>query len=142
MQEHEFFEEIYQGWTRTTGAETRYWMPVELPNNPGQFKIVAVDEHDNKTCVATLLSEDDSAWITALHGSFSDVYRRCLESFDEADRLDEELDTQIGRVADLLIENDALRKQIERQENDLMQLDNDYLSAKGEAEYWKEQAGE
>ena len=140
MDEREFLATLYQEWSKTTGAENQYWMPVELPNNPGRFKILAVDQDDRKTAVATLLTEADAAWITALHGSFGDVYRRVLEAFDEADGLDLELDKQIGTVAELSIHIDELRERNAQLERDLERCDLDLMGAQSEAEYWKEQA--
>lgn len=189
MEVRDFLATLYQGWSKTTDAETAYWNIEPVVNVPGRHKIYAVTvdpetHEESKTLVATYLSEDDAAFITAIHGSFGDVYRRVLEAFDEADNLDEELDKQIVNYADALEENEMLLKtiarlekdndrlkcdavqwktlwsentdnaekaiqerddalaQLDRLETDLEKLDQDYLSAKADAEYWREQAGE
>lgn len=146
MDEREFLDEIYALWAKTTWAENAYWMPEEVVNVQGKFKIYAVTRdpetlEEDRKLVATYLSDEDADFITALHGSFPDIYRRALEAYDEADRLDVERDEAVGRIFDLESEIQQLRAENSRLERDLEQLDLDYLSAKGEAEYWKEQAG-
>ena len=147
MDEREFLDSVYALWAKTTWAENAYWMPEEVVNVPGKFKIHAVTRdpetlEEDRKLVATYLSDEDADFITALHGSFPDIYRRALEAYDEADRLDVERDEAVGRIFDLESEIQQLRAENSRLERDLEQLDLDYLSAKGEAEYWKEQADE
>lgn len=152
MDDRDFLAELYQLFAKTTDAETAYWMDEELVNVPGMFKIYAVSvdpatNGEHRKLVASYCRTEDSDFITALHGSFPDIYRRVLEAFDEADRLDEDRDRQERRIADLEIElrnakaaNTALKDQIDRYTEDLDRLDQDYMSAKSEVDYWKEQA--
>lgn len=113
VDEREFIDMLYAGWAKTTDAEHSYWQPEEMVNNPGQFKVYAVTVDpetgdESRKLVATQLSEEDAAFVTAIHGSFGDVCRRVLEAYDEADRADEALDSQIVRVAELEIQVDEL----------------------------------
>lgn len=106
VDEREFIDMLYAGWAKTTDAEHSYWQPEEMVNNPGQFKVYAVTVDpetgdESRKLVATQLSEEDAAFITAIHGSFGDIVRRTLEAYDETDRADEALDSQIVRVAEL-----------------------------------------
>lgn len=112
MDDIEFFDTLYQGWTKTTGAENTYWMPVE-DEKSDYVDIVAVDQNDNRKHVASNVSVEDAAWITALHGCFADLTRRLHEAVDEAERFDIEKDRVIGELALAEIENNDLREQLE-----------------------------
>lgn len=118
MDDQSFFDTLYAGWSKTTGAENTYWMPVEiLPKGHDDerefFDVVAVDEKDNRTLVASGLLEADAAWITALHGCFGDLTRRLHQAVDEAERFDTEKDRVISELALAEIENNDLREQLE-----------------------------
>lgn len=106
MEDRDFFSLLYQQFTKTTGAEKKYWMPEEdtdyFAEGPGTYNIWAVGEDDEREPVAFGLSEEDADFITALHGCLPDLTRRLLEAVDESDRLDEERDNQEVRIADLI----------------------------------------
>lgn len=90
MDDREFFDLLYQMWTKTTHAEDRYW---DYQVYGDTFDINAVGpDPDNPVNVAALFSDADADWITAVHGCFPDLYRRLHEALDEADRLDSEMD--------------------------------------------------
>lgn len=119
MDEREFLDLIYIGWKKTTKAENSYWMHEEMVNNPEKFKVYAVTvnpetQEQTRDLVASFLSEEDAAFVTALHGSLPDIVRRCHEAFDEADRLDEEKDRLEGVVFELELESDAMSRELDK----------------------------
>lgn len=145
VDERDFLGMLYAGWSKT-GDEHTYWMTEEVVNVPGKNKIYAVTVdpetgEETKKLIASFVPDEAAAFITAAHGSFGDVYRRVLEAFDEADGLDLELDKQIESVAVLCVEIDELRAENDRFRSDIQDRDLRLMTAEGEAEYWKEQAG-
>lgn len=97
MDDRDFFDTLYQGWSKTTGAAECFWMPEE--DREGALNVYAVDKDQNKFIVATDLDEPDAAFITALHGCFADLVRRLHAALDEADRLDLERDQLVLQLA-------------------------------------------
>ncbi len=95
MEDREFFDHLHQLFARTTGAEDRYWRPLE-----DEHRIVAVGE-DSTEWVAAGVSVADMDWICAVHGCFPDLVRRLHAALDEADRLDRERDDLVNRVIEL-----------------------------------------
>jgi len=112
MDDIDFFSTLYQGWSKTTGAENSYWMPVEDEETPEYVDIVAVDQDDNRKPVASSVRVEDAAWITALHGCFADLVRRLHQAVDEAERFECEKDNVICEMAQLAVENNDLRAQL------------------------------
>jgi hypothetical protein len=110
IEDREYFDVLYQGWSKTTGAEDMFWMPEEdeghYAGGPGTFNVYAVNEAEEKKFIASFEREEDSAFIVAAHGSISDLIRRLHMALDEADRLDVEKDEAICRVAQLELEAD------------------------------------
>ena len=92
MDDRDFFDHLHQLFARTTGAEGRYWRPIE-----DEHRIVAVGEDDDDW-VAAGVSQADMEWITAVHGCFPDLVRRLHAALDEADRADQERDVMVHRV--------------------------------------------
>ncbi|MDV6975275.1 hypothetical protein [Mycobacterium intracellulare] len=119
MEDRDFFDVLYQGWAKTTGAENMFWMPEESEDFPGLWDIVAVNEKQERKPLASFLTEEDSAFITAVHGCFGDLVRRLHAAVDEAERLDEQRDDQEFRIAELAIENEELRERIAQLEDGL-----------------------
>lgn len=90
MEDREFFDLLYQMWTKTTHAQDRYWDYQEYGDT---WDINAVGPGDDDSeAVAAVATEADADWITAVHGCFGDLYRRLLTALDEADALDAEMD--------------------------------------------------
>ncbi|AXH48813.1 hypothetical protein SEA_STEAMY_38 [Mycobacterium phage Steamy] len=125
-QEHEFFDVLYQQFSKTTEAETSYWMPQEDESFPGTWTIWAVDMADThkKTPIASFLSSEDADFITGLHGAVPDLIRRLHEALDLADRKDTANDIAQGQLAEALLENNGLKdrlvdleKQLDRAES-------------------------
>lgn len=116
--DHEFFDRLYQLWSKTTGAENHYWMPEEDTNyyagGPGTWNLVAVDAQnpDWKWDVADHLTEEDADFIAGLHGAIPDLIRRLHEAIDEVVRKDEQNDIAQGQLAEALLENIGLRNEI------------------------------
>lgn len=116
MEDREFFDLLYQEFTKTTDAETTYWMSERAKdaadNELPWFAIWAVSDDGHRQLVADGLSEADADFITAVHGCFQDLVRRLHDAVDEADRLDEERDNQEVRIADLIAEVRDLEDQL------------------------------
>jgi chromosome segregation ATPase len=114
MEDTDFFDTLYQGWTKTTGAENTFWMPeeyTEIRDTPegGEeevklWAVVGVAQDQSRTDIANAMSEDDAAWITALHGCFADLIRRLHMAVDEAERFSVQRDEQEGRIAEVALE--------------------------------------
>lgn len=111
MEDRDFLDHIYQIWSKTTGADDRFWMPKQLAG-PGSNRIVAVADDHSEKLVASLVSDEDADFITAVHGCFADLIRKLQDSLDEADRLDEEKDELICRIGVLEQEADQANAEI------------------------------
>ncbi|AOZ61279.1 hypothetical protein SEA_DARTHPHADER_39 [Mycobacterium phage DarthPhader] len=118
VQEHEFFDVLYQQWSQTTDAETGYWMPEE---NSGIIDIVAVDQAGSadRKLIASDVSESDADFICGLHGAIPDLIRRLHEALDLADRKDTANDIAQGQLAEALLENHGLKDRIHDLERQL-----------------------
>ncbi|QBJ01126.1 hypothetical protein PBI_ARISSANAE_40 [Mycobacterium phage Arissanae] len=121
MADHdEFFDTLYQQWSKTTGAKDTYWMPEESDSFPGTFDLIAVNpNNDERTPLCAFMSEDDAEFVAGLHGAVPDLVRHLGEATDRADRLDEARDLAEGRYAEVLLENAALREEIRSLEGQL-----------------------
>jgi hypothetical protein len=132
MEDRDFFDTLYQGWSQTTGAGDTYWMPEidggEDADSYSMFNIYAVDQEQKKRLVAMGLEEADAGWITALHGCFADLVRRLHIAVDLAEQKDVERDMAMGDLFEALnekldqqatieglgLENAELRKEIDQ----------------------------
>ena len=111
--EAEFFDELYQLWSMTTGAGDRYWMPEEFDDRSGRFKIYGVAEDDKqRKLVAAGLNERDAEFIAGLHGAVPDLIRALHEAVAEADRADYDRDSRECRIAELELEVAELKEVI------------------------------
>jgi len=113
MEDREFFDHLYQLWSKTTGASDRYWMPVDL-GGKNVFHIQAVAQDESVKRIASNLKDEDADFITAVHGCIPDLIRRLYAALDEADRLDYDRDSRECRIAELEIENQEIREQLDR----------------------------
>lgn len=121
QQDHEFFDLLYQQWAQTTGAKSEYWVPEEIDDDgePGRYSIVSTDPNTNSRYeVATGLSEEDADFITGLHGALPDLIRALHDAHDEAVRKDEANDIAQGQLAEALLENQELKRQLEQFEKE------------------------
>jgi len=105
-----FFDELYQQWSKTTGAKDTYWMP-EKAGTPYEddYDIYAVSEGGGKKVIASYLRDEDAEFIAGLHGAVPDLIRRLHEAVEEAVRADEANDMAQGQLAEALLENIGLR---------------------------------
>ena len=111
--EAEFFDELYQLWSMTTGAGDRYWMPEEFDDRSGRFKIYGVAEGDKqRKLVAAGLNERDAEFIAGLHGAVPDLIRALHEAVAEAERADYDRDSRECRIAELELELSELKQVI------------------------------
>lgn len=105
MQDRDFFDLLYQQWSKTTGAENQFWASEENHNFPGEWVIWSVDQDDNRTQVAYNLREVDADFIAGLHGCFGDLVRRwhaALDSEEESEkRADEAVQDQFKLATEL-----------------------------------------
>ncbi|ASR86492.1 hypothetical protein SEA_CHANGELING_40 [Mycobacterium phage Changeling] len=123
-EDHAFFDELYQQWTKTTGAEDTYWVVEEdtehYAGGPGTWNVWAVpaapskdiDAVDGKKFIASFEREEDADFTAGLNGAIPDLIRRLHEAIDEAVRKDEANDIAQGQLADALLENIGLRGEI------------------------------
>jgi hypothetical protein len=115
MEDREFFDHLYQLWSKTTGASDCYWMPEQDPEEyvegtfSPSFNIYAVGESQGRKRIASFLSDEDSDFITAVHGCLPDLVRRLNMALDEADNADYDRDARECRIAELELENKELR---------------------------------
>ena len=119
MEDRDFFDHLYQIWSKTTGASDRYWMPEEYTDRSGRWRIYAVAEDESRKLIASDVSDVDADFITAVHGCVSDLIRRLGDAIDESDRLDAEKDELVCRVAELEMEVDRKQSFINDLENPL-----------------------
>lgn len=113
MDDREFFDRLMQMWTKTTGADDRFWQPVAYDDPSGRFYVYAVGQDQSRKLVGSSMSDSDSDWVTAIHGCFPDLWRRLHRALDEADEADYARDSRECRIAELEMEVAGLRKKIE-----------------------------
>lgn len=105
---------LYQGWAKTTGAENMFWAPEEdeeglrLPQ--ARFGIYAVGDDQTRLRIGSVHTEEDAAFVTAIHGCFADLCRRLHAALDEADRLDGARDDLTHELMELAVENEELKQ--------------------------------
>ncbi|AFI24947.1 hypothetical protein [Mycobacterium phage SWU1] len=118
-QDHEFFDILYQQWSKTTWAANSYWMP-EGDERRG-YTILAVDQaKDEKRIIADLIAtEADADFICGLHGAIPDLIRRLHEAIDEATSKDEARDRAEANLAEAYLENQGLQERIRELESEL-----------------------
>lgn len=121
--DNEFFDILYQQWSKTTGAEKTYWMPEEFAELFDGYKIVSFNpETNHKETVAMALTEVDAEFLCGLHGALPDLVRRLHEAIDEAESKDAARDRAEGISADLAMENMGLREQVRELEREIADL--------------------
>ncbi|QFG04520.1 hypothetical protein SEA_JEEVES_45 [Mycobacterium phage Jeeves] len=121
MAEHkEFFDVLYQQWSKTTGAKDRYWV-VEQSGELWEVYAISPGEPDDPWFVATFNSEEDADFVAGLNGAVPDLIRHLGQALDENERLDEARDAAEGLAAEALLENAALKEEIRSLERQLDQ---------------------
>lgn len=120
MDDRSFFDVLYQGWAKTTGAENTFWMPEENTDEDETnranyaWDLFAVGQDQKRTFLGGFKNEADAAFVTALHGCFGDLVKRLHDALDEAERLDERADEQESTIAGLAIEIQDLERELGR----------------------------
>lgn len=114
IDDKEFFDVLYAGFTKTTRAEDAYWAvrEDEYEYSEHRFEIYATPQDGEETHVAWLNREEDADWIAALAGCFPDLVRRLHAALDEADRADREHDEREQEIGRLSLENQELKQEI------------------------------
>ena len=102
--EDEFFDELYQLWSKTTGAGDRFWMPEHIGDPTHRHNVYAVAEDGSKTLVARDMPEVDAEFVAGLHGALPDLIRRLHDAVSEADQFDHDRDSRECRIAELELE--------------------------------------
>ncbi|ALH46885.1 hypothetical protein AVU87_gp60 [Mycobacterium phage Theia] len=127
MENDEFFDFIYQQWSKTTGAENRFYTVEEVTFDTDNdyektWDVVAVSETGDKQLVANFHSEQDADWFASVHGCFADLIRTLKDQADEIERLDERVDDQEHDIFNLVMTEKSLREEVSR-----LQSENDDL---------------
>lgn len=118
MEDREFFDLLYQQFTKTTGAENKFYMPEEdtahfVGGGAGTWIVWAVDKEHSKEFVASFDKEVDADFFAGVHGCIADLIRRLHTAIDEADRLDIERDEAQQDLAAVALENEELREELD-----------------------------
>lgn len=96
MDDRDFMDLMFQGMSKTTHAEDSYWgyeqADDEFPDLGYNLFYVTADDPEKKNYLGVLTSENDAAFVAAVHGAFPDIYRRWLQALDEADEKDAKAD--------------------------------------------------
>lgn len=114
MDDRDFFDHLYQQWTKTTGAENQFWMPEKYKDGTERWKLYAVAEDESRRLVASEIhSEEDADFIAGVHGCLADLWRRLHAALDEADTADYARDERECRIFELESEVAELKQIIE-----------------------------
>ncbi|AFN37648.1 hypothetical protein ELTIGER69_36 [Mycobacterium phage ElTiger69] len=140
MENDEFFDYIYQQWSKTTGAENRFYTVEEATFDTDNdyektWDVVAVSETDDKQLVANFHSEQDADWFASVHGCFADLIRTLKDQADEIERLDERVDSQEHDIFNLVIGERDYKARIEEQQKIIADLLNEVYALESELSY-------
>jgi FtsZ-binding cell division protein ZapB len=109
MDDQEFFDKLYQLWSKTTQAENGFWAPREDQSFTDGSWEVFTEEGDKTYFVASFMTEEDANFLATMHGALPELVRRLQDAIDESDRLDCEKDELIAINAGLEMEIDGLK---------------------------------
>jgi hypothetical protein len=117
VQDRDFFDLLYQQWSKTSYAEHSFWGVAEdtehYAEGPGTFIIWAefkepskdIDAVDGRKFIASFNKEADADFVAGLHGCFGDLVRRWHDalSAEEASekRADEAVQDQFRLATEL-----------------------------------------
>ncbi|AXC33308.1 hypothetical protein SEA_DUBLIN_33 [Mycobacterium phage Dublin] len=140
MENDEFFDFIYQQWSKTTGAENRFYTVEEVTFDSDNdyektWDVVAVSETGDKQLVANFHSEQDADWFASVHGCFADLIRTLKDQADEIERLDERVDDQEHDIFNLVIGERDYKARIEDQQKIIADLINEISVLESELSY-------
>ncbi|QGH75379.1 hypothetical protein SEA_BLUEFALCON_34 [Mycobacterium phage Bluefalcon] len=128
MENDEFFDYIYQQWSKTTGAENRFYTVEEVTFDTDNdyektWDVVAVSETGDKQLVANFHSEQDADWFASVHGCFADLIRTLKDQADEIERLDERVDDQEHDIFNLVMSEKKSLEEIDKLTDELAEKD-------------------
>jgi hypothetical protein len=112
MEDRDFFDQLYQQFTKTTNAETAYWEPV-YSDDYADYVISAVEADGTRSHVGLVPNEADADFICGLHGALPELVRRLHDAVDESDRLDVARDEAVADQFVLAEENAKLRAELD-----------------------------
>ncbi|BBC53837.1 hypothetical protein [Mycobacterium phage PP] len=117
MEDREFFDLLYQQWSKTTGAQDQYWMSEEYSDGTGRWKVYAVATDKDGETVRKLIASDfqneaDADFVAGVHGCLADLIRALHTAMDEADSKDYDRDSRECRIAELEMENAELERKL------------------------------
>lgn len=112
IEDREFFDKLYQLWSKTTGAQDRYWIVEADEEAPDVHCVYAVDDQQERKFIASFSSDVDADFIATLHGCLPDLVRRLNDALDEADRADYDRDSRECRIAELETQVMELEKEL------------------------------
>jgi len=109
MYDREFFDELYQVWSKTTQADNGWWVSEEHFDKSGRFNIYSTVPHidqpgHSRKLIASGLNERDADFIASLHAALPELIGRLHEALDEADRADYDRDSRECLIAELVSE--------------------------------------
>ncbi|GAB2709649.1 hypothetical protein [Nocardia thraciensis] len=98
MDDQEFFDALYQLWSKTSGAEERTWFAKENDIIDGYCIMTedATPAEAGSASIADFMHEADAKFIAFVHGVIPELVRRTQDALDESDRLDAEKDELIA----------------------------------------------
>lgn len=135
MDDRDFFDVLMQMFSKTTGAEDRFWQPEEYTDHSGRWNVYAVHQEQGRKLVASGLTEIDADFVTAIHGCLPDLVRRLHMAVDESDALDIERDELVNRVAELERESDLSTRALLALEAQVTKLETELADANDEVDY-------
>jgi hypothetical protein len=112
LDERDFFDHLYQLWSKTTHAKDGEWEIVD----DGEHILVDVESTDKEgweQSICSALYKQDAEFIIAVHAGLPEIVRRALAAFDEADRADQERDSRECRIAELELQIMELKADLE-----------------------------
>jgi hypothetical protein len=112
MDERDFFDHLYQLWSKTTQAKDGAWEVID----DGEHILVDVESTDKDGWEQTIgygMYKQDAEFISQVHAALPEIVRQALAAFDEADRADHERDARECRIAELELEVMELKADLE-----------------------------
>lgn len=113
MDDREFLDQIYQLWSKTTGAGERYWMPVKYSDRTDRHKMYACRPDGQQVLVGSDMPEPDAEFVAGVHGALPELISLMHRILDESDRVDLDRDSRECRIAELELEVASLREVVD-----------------------------
>ncbi len=133
MDERDFFDHLYQLWSKTTHANDGAW---EV-NDDGEHILVDVWSTDKDGWEQTIgygMYKQDAEFISQVHAALPEIVRRALAAFDEADRVDQDRDSRECRIAELETEVSDLKFDLSQELASVAELQSEVETLKADLE--------